>query len=511
MGETKLVRGRWIVTGGDDGDAVLTDAAIRVEGGAIAEIGRWADLQARYPGAEVVGSEGVAVMPGLINAHHHSSAATLLQEGIPDRLLESWIISLGLCRPVDPRLAILLSAARLLRSGVTSVVDVHGGHGSVDSYAAEARAILAAYETAGIRAAVALGLKTQCFIVAGAGEDERFLACLPDDLRRFAARRLPPAGDIGEDNYLGLVGELCRAYKPHPRIDVWFGPPGPQWVSDSFMTRIAAEAERHDTGIQTHVSESFYEMLHGPRCYGKRTVHHLCDLGVLSPRFSLAHGVWLNESEIDVLAETGAAVCHNPSSNLRLRAGIAPLNAFLERGVTVALGMDGTTLNDDEDFFTEMRLALRLHRTPQVDGPAPTAAQVLSLATAGGARLMRQSQRLGRIAPGYAADLVLVDLGRVTWPWVAPEADPRDLLLMRAGAGDVACVLVDGEVVLRDGRPTRFDLDEVGREAAAQLAATARSADDAALVERLLPHIEAFYRAWDVPELVPYTVYNSRR
>lgn len=511
MGDTKLVRGRWIVTGSGDDDALLTDFAIRVEGATIAEIGRWPDLHARHPGAEVIGSDGVAVMPGLINAHHHSNAATVLQEGIPDRILEAWLISLCLCRPVDPRLATLLSAARLLRSGVTSVVDVHGGRGTADSYAAEARTILAAYETAGIRAAVALGLTTQCFVVAGAGEDERFLATLPDDLRRFAARRMPPAGNIGEDDYLGLMGELCRAYRAHPRIDVWFAPPGPQWVSDSFMTRIAAEAERHDTGIQTHVSESFYEMLHGPRHYGKRTVHHLRDLGVLGPRFSLAHGVWLSEAEIDVLAETGAAVCHNPSSNLRLRAGIAPLNALLERGVTVALGMDGTTLNDDEDFFTEMRLALRLHRAPRIDGPAPTTRQVLGLATAGGARLMRQPQRLGRIAPGHAADLVLIDLARVTWPWVAPEADPRDLLLMRAGAGDVACVLVDGEVVLKDGRPTRFDLDEVGREAAAQLAATAGSADDAALVERLLPHIEAYYRAWDVPELVPYTVYNTRR
>lgn len=511
MSATKLVHGRWIVAGGGDDDVVLSDAAIRVEEDSIAEIGDWATLRRRHPDATVIGSKRFAVIPGLINAHHHSSAVSVLQEGIPDRLLEAWLVTLGRRRPVDPRLTTLLSAARLLRSGVTGVVDVHSDRGTAEAYNANARAMVKAYDTAGMRVAFGLSLTTQCFLVAGAGEDEKFLATLPDDLRRFAQARIPPAGSISEAEYLGVVGDLWRAYRSHARIDVWFAPPGPQWVSDSFMTRIAEEAERCDTGIQTHVTESIYEMLHGPRYYGKPTLHHLRDLGVLGPRFSIAHGVWLTDSEIDVLVETGAAVCHNPSSNLRLRAGIAPLNAMLARGATVALGMDGTTLNDDEDFFTEMRLALRLHRTPQFGGPAPSAAQVFALATSGGARLMRKQDVLGRIAPGYAADLVLIDLARVTWPWVAPEADPRDLLLMRAGVGDVDTVLVAGEVVLRDGRPTRFDLDAVAREAAAMLGAAACSPEDGALIDRLLPHIEAYYRAWEIPDLVPYTVYNSRR
>ncbi|MCH8154409.1 MAG: amidohydrolase family protein, partial [Proteobacteria bacterium] len=332
------------------------------------------------------------------------------------------------------------------------------------------------------------------------------------EIARHEVDRLARRG--GDDALVGQrrdPADIGRETADHPRLDLWFGPPGPQWVSDSFLQRIAERAEAADVGVQTHVTESIYEKLHGPRFYGQDTLAHLRDLGVLSPRFSIAHGVWLTEREIEILAETGAAVSHNPSSNLRLRAGIAPVNALLEAGVTVALGMDGTSLNDDEDMFTEMRLALRLHRTPMLGGPAPSVARIFEIATAGGAKLLRKEATLGRLAPGFAADLVLVDLERITWPWTAPEIDPRELVVLRARAGDVDTVLIAGEVVLEGGQPTRFDPAEAGKELAERLAATAYPRERAALVARLLPHLEAYYQAWEMPQLTPYSLYNSRR
>ncbi|MCZ7569264.1 MAG: amidohydrolase family protein [Ardenticatenaceae bacterium] len=466
-------------------------------------------LRAHYPEAEVLGSAGHVVLPGLINAHHHSNPVGSIQRGIPDLQLESWLLTLAHRRQADPSLATLLSAARLLRSGVTSVVDVHSGRGTPEAVAEGIQQTLRAYDEAGIRAALAVGVTEQSYLVWG--EDEQFLASLPPATRVVAQRRLPKPGDITVDDYFAIFDEIWRAYQAHPRLALWFGPPGPQWCSDALLERIAAAAQRYDTGIQTHLLESIYEKSHGLRAYGEPTLLHLEALGVLSPRFSFAHGVWLSEAEIAVLASSGASLSHNPSSNLRLRSGIAPLNALLAAGVTVGLGLDGHTLNDDDDMFTEMRLALRLHRSPGLGTPEPTASDILRLATTGGARLLGAEARLGRLAPGYAADLVLVSLERVIWPWVAPETDPLELLLARVQAGDVETVLINGEVVLRDGAPTRFDVAAVGQTLAETLAATPFPREEAEMVAALLPYIEAYYQEWAQPRLEPYVVYNSRR
>jgi 5-methylthioadenosine/S-adenosylhomocysteine deaminase len=142
--------------------------------------------------------------------------------------------------------------------------------------------------------------------------------------------------------------------------------------------------------------------------------------------------------------------------------------------------------------------------------PTLTPRQVFQLATTGGAKLLGKEGLLGRLAPGYAADLVLVDLARLTWPWVAPEADPRDLLVLRAQSHDVRTVLVAGQVVLQDGLPTGFDLASVGREFAERMAALPFPEEAAARIALIKPHLEAFYQSWDVPELEPYVRQNSR-
>ncbi|MDX1574814.1 MAG: amidohydrolase family protein, partial [Kiloniellales bacterium] len=505
--ERTIIRGRWVIA---DSETVIDDGAVLVEGDRILETGAWSELRPRHGDADVLGSDRVAVMPGLVNAHHHSAGATALQHGLPDLLLEPWILMHARLRASDIHLDTLLSAARLLRTGVTAVVEAHSSRASPETYAERCRRALEAYDRAGIRAAFAAGLRDQGYLVHGRDGDRDFLAGLPEDLCRAAEATLPGPGDLDREDYLAILDELHAQYRNHPRLEVWFGPPGPPWVSDGFLAAIAERAEALDTGIQTHLEESYYERLHGPREYGRATLTHLAALGVLGPRFSIAHGVWLSEPEIEILADSGAAVSHNPSSNLRLRAGIAPLNALLAAGATVALGMDGTSLDDDEDMFTEMRLALRLNRPPRLATPAPGPAEIFALATQGGAKLLRSEDRLGRLAPGLQADLVVVDLERVTWPWTAPEAAPLDIVVQRAQAGDVATVLVGGEVVLADGLPTRFDLEAAGRELAERLAATPFPTEAAELAERLLPHLERYYLSWAHPRPAPYTAYNSR-
>ncbi len=505
--ERRIIRGRWVIA---DSETVIDDGAVAIEGDRILETGAWTELRPRHGDAEVLGSDRIAVLPGLVNAHHHSAGATALQHGLADLHLEPWILMHARLRETDIHLDTLLSAGRLLKTGVTAVVEAHSGRASPEAYAVRCRRALEAYDCAGIRVAFAAGMRDQGYLAHGRAGDRDFLAGLPEDLRRAAAAALPGPDDLDHDDYFAILDELHARYRDHPRLEVWFGPPGPPWVSDGFLAAIAERAEALDTGIQTHLEESYYERLHGPREYGRATLTHLAALGVLGPRFSIAHGVWLSEPEIGILAESGAAVSHNPSSNLRLRAGIAPLNALLAAGATVALGMDGTSLNDDEDMFAEMRLALRLNRPPRLGLPAPSPAEIFALATQGGAKLLRAEGRVGRLAPGYLADVALVDLTRTTWPWTAPEAAPLDIVVQRARAGDVETVLVGGEVVLADGRPTRFDVEAAGRELAERLAATPFPAEAAELADRLLPHLERYYLGWAQPRPAPYTAYNSR-
>ncbi|NJM98005.1 MAG: amidohydrolase family protein [Phormidesmis sp. RL_2_1] len=515
----QLVRGRWVFT--DIG--ILCDGAVAVQGENIIEVGSWERLRDRYPQAIVLGSPHHAVLPGLINAHHHSNGVPNTLLGIEDDFLELWLYARSSARWQDPSLKTLLSTAALLQSGVTSVVDMATIGSSLTASQSDLQAQLQAYEQAGIRVALAPGAKYDSFLVHGPQADAAFLKTLPKALQQQVRALTPPEQTLNSQDYLTLVSNAVKQYKAHPRIDVWFGPPGPQWVGDELLIKIAEAAEQLDTGVQTHVMESLPEKLIGPRFYGRSVIAHLHNLGVLSPRFSMAHGVWVTAQDIEILAETGASISHNPSSNLRLRAGVAPLAELLAQGVTVGLGMDGTTLNDDEDMFTEMRLAARLARSPQMNSAAPTLTDIFHMSTAGGAKLMRQAHSIGKLAAGYKADVLLVKgvgesetgqvsgtANRITWPYLAPEADPLTVVMMRAKAMDVDTVLVNGQIVLKDGQPTQFDVQQVYKQIATQLKATADKAAYRALAKAIRPFIAQWYADWQIPELTPFAAFNSR-
>ena len=236
-------------------------------------------------------------------------------------------------------------------------------------------------------AALAPGVTTQSYLVSGPGEDARFDS-LPADLRR-QAESLIPGARLDQDDYFALMEHFQRDFRS-TRGSICGTPARPAVGRRRQPAALRRGRRRWDCGIQTHVNESFYEKLLGPRAYGKPMMEYLHELGVLSPRLSIAHGTWSSLQEIELMAATGAAVSHNPSSNLRLRAGIAPFSEFLRHGVTTGIGMDATTLNENEDMFAELRLALRLQCEPRIENDVPGAADVLAAATQGGARLLRR-------------------------------------------------------------------------------------------------------------------------
>ena len=501
--------GRWIVRNADD-DA-LAGLALAVAGDRIIGLDPLAKLKHAHPGAEIVGGEDVAVLPGFINAHHHSPGVSSNLRGVVDDALEPWIIALAGAASLPPDLAARLAGAALLRSGVTTVVDMcTGGRGSLDEFADAQRGTARGYRAAGVRAMVAPGVRFRNFLAQADGEDAAFVASLPADLGKLAQGIVDDERPALRD-YIAAVGALVEEMRAEPLTDIWFGPPGPQWVGIDGFAEIAEAARDRDTRLQTHALESVSEGLEGPRSIGRGRIAALADAGALSDRLSLAHAVWASEADIEIIAGHGVAVSHNPSSNLRLRAGIAPVRAFLAANVTLGLGLDGTALGNDDDMFAEIRLAANLQRPETLGAAATTARQAFGFATRGGARLVGRAGELGEISVGARADLCLVELDRMLWPWLDAEADPLDVILARARASDVRDVMVAGAWRLRNREIQGFDLAAAGAEAADRLTRSRPSAARRAAVQALARAIHDWHRAWPRPELAPHAIYNSRR
>ncbi|MCF7928473.1 MAG: amidohydrolase family protein [Spirochaetales bacterium] len=510
--EIKILRSRWLLSG----DKAIEHGAAVVQGSRIIEVSTWPEAAKRYRAARVYGSDSHFLIPGLVNAHHHSGGFPQSLHGLEDDTLEPWLLSTMGMRSEGGYLAAALCAGRLLKSGVTSLVDMTVVDGSIQEVRKDTEDRMRGYADAGISAAIAPGVLHRSFLINGEGEDEAFLASLPEKLRKRVRELIPLSSKMGPDQYLRFIDETARSLpagdtSAPERQKIWFGPPGPQWTDGSLLRRIVSEAERLNTRIQTHVLESFSEKLEGERSFGKGTVEHLYDIGFLSPRATLAHGVWLKEPEIELLKRTGTSVSHNPSSNLRLRAGTAPLNAMLAAGLQPALGLDANGLNDDDDMFTEMRMALRLHRSPRFEDPAPRPLDIFRMATTGGAELLGKEAELGRIEAGFRADLALIDGRRILGQWHEEHADPLYLLVTRAKAGDVDMVFAAGDPVLRSGEPVGIDPAELEERLARQLQDLKPPGQLRELIRELKPHVRSWYKSWEEPEIEAYTAFNSRR
>ncbi|MFO1147565.1 MAG: amidohydrolase family protein [Alsobacter sp.] len=462
----------------------LEGGAALIEHGVIREVGPFAALQARHPDSAVIGSGRDVLLPGLVNAHHHVGLTTT-QLGIPDMELEPWLIARIGSRGVDPYLDTLYSAFELIASGVTTVQHIQiGTPGDARAIETSANAILRAYRDVGMRASYAFATFDQNRLSDDG--DERLLACLPDDLARDARAwldRFPMT--LAEQT--DLFGSLFSTWRDEDRIRIQLAPANLQWCSDTALETLASTAEQFDVPLHMHLLETEQQLRYAARRGGGSAVAYLDRFGMLGPRLTLGHGVWLSDADLDRIAETGTCVCHNCSSNFRLRAGLAPLDRMLARGITVAIGIDEAGINDDRDMLQEMRMALTVHRVKGAGSVAPTSADILRMATTGGARTTGFGDRIGRIAVGSAADLVLIDWDEVSGPYLDPRTPVVDALLRRAKPSAVRTVICDGEVIYRDGRFTRVDRTAVLAELRERL--TVPLSDDERHLQRLSAHL----------------------
>jgi 5-methylthioadenosine/S-adenosylhomocysteine deaminase len=508
-----LVRGRWVVFDPallPDGGVVPLGALV-VRDGRVHEVGEYAELRPRYEALPELGSDRHVVIPGLVNSHHHGWGLSPLQVGCRDDYLERFLIDLLGVTPPDPYLETLYSAMNLVRSGVTTVL-----HSAFlrdwGWFEDEIRAGLTAYAASGVRVAYAVPVADRNTFVYQ--DDEQFLGTLPDETRRRVAAALEEASPPGGDEWRRVFRALREEHAEDPRVEILLGPVGPEWCSDGLLAEVRDEAARSGAGIHFHFLESPYQREFLRRAYGTAPARHLDELGLLGEHVSVAHGVWLTEEEIQLCAERGVSVCHNASSNLRLRVGILPLPALLEKGINVAIGMDSTTINDDDDMLQEMRLVDLLHRLPRGlgDAPCPLPFDVMKMATVNGARATGFGPEIGGLSPGQLADLVLLDWTEVEKPYVHETSHVIETLVTRARKQCVDTVVIGGEVVLRGGEFVHLDADRVARELGA-LAARApqpRSRRWTEALEDVRPYVEAYYRGWASPPYEPYYTVNSR-
>lgn len=489
---------------------VLHDnAAILIRDGVVTDIGPAADMAARHTEADRHGGPGHVVIPGLVNGHHHVGL-TPFQLGAPDMPLELWFAArLGL-RAVSPRLDTLYSAFEMLASGVTCVQHLHsrapGGLEGLEHASAE---ILRAYDDIGMRVSFSMALRDQNRLVYE--DDTTFLARLPEALRPGLARYFDDYAVSLEDQ-IGLTDTLLALVAGRDRQRIQLAPSNLHWLSDAALEAVAEQSERRDMGMHAHVLETPYQWDYARQRTGGSAVDYLAERGLLTHRLTLGHGVWLSEHDIDRCHDAGCAMCHNCSSNMRLKSGTAPLNRYLARGMTVAIGIDEAGINDDRDMLQEMRLVKHMHREPGLHSPAPSAEQVLRMATIGGAQTTPFGDRIGTLSAGAAGDAVLLDWKRMTWPHQDISRSLAEVIVHRARPDAVHSVFVGGEAVIRDRRFTRIDRDAVLQEIAEALA-TPPDADTLArkeLGEALMPHVTRFYDGYRFPDGAPHYATSSR-
>lgn len=494
---TTLIRSRAALmpTAGRYQVRTVPDSAVLQENGVIAEAGTYEALHRKYPNTPVVGTGTEILLPAFVNGHHHVGL-TPLQLGSPDMPLELWFVTRMVARNLNLYLDTLYSAFEMVGSGITTVQHIHGWlPGTADEAQACANDVVRAYEDIGMRVSYCYAVRDQNRLAYR--DDAELVASLPQELRGpmqawFDRFRLTL------DGAMDMFGSMHGAHAGKERVRIQLAPANLHWCSDAALTRLAQASERYQVPLHMHLVETAYQKEYAKRRGGGTAVEYLDRFGLMNPRMTLGHGVWLNESDIARVAETGTCICHNCSSNFRLRSGVAPLNRFAAQGINVAIGLDEAGINDDRDMLQEMRMVLRAHRVPGMDDDVPTMDQVLTMATVGGARTTAWGDHLGTLEVGTAADLVLLDWHQISYPYLDQETPALDAVIQRAKTGGVRHVMCAGELIYTDGKFTRVD-QAAALKALHDDLARALSDDEVQrrhLSKALLPHIKQFYNGY---------------
>ena len=437
-----LVKGGVVVTM-DAGRRVIADGGVLIDGDRILRVGAAADLAAEAGIARTISAERHVIMPGLVNAHTHCFQ-TLYRGLGRDRPLADWSgqvilpVSRGLGRD-EARAAARLACLEMISSGTTAFVDSHYVHHDPLLFDAVAEAV----EESGLRAVLARA------VIDGAFVPEPFREDVPAALRE--CERV-----IGR--WHGAGGGRVRV-RPEALSE--------RTTSPALIEAMLKVGRQSKTGFNMHLAESQQGAQHLRTVSGRSPAQFLESIGAVGSDVLLAHCVWLDDGDVDILARTSTRVAHNPVSNQYLMSGVAPVPRMLSRGVGVGLGTDGAASNNNLDMFGVMKSCGLLHRSVAGKGGLVSAEGIMSMATTGGAAALDWTAEIGSLETGKKADLVILSLDR---PEMTPFHDPCESLVYSATAGAVDTVIVDGRVLMEGRRVQTLDAGAVVAEARAAAA-----------------------------------------
>jgi len=407
---------------------VLWNAALAVTRGKITDVGNADRLKNKYEPGELLDLNDCMILPGLINNHTHASM-TLLRGLADDLPLMVWLNEHiwpkeKMFTPEIIHVGAMLACAEMIRTGTTCFADMY----LVEDETARAADI------SGIRAVVGEGI----FVFPSPAYDNL-------------------------DKCWELLQALYDKYRDHPRIKTAIMPHAIYTTNAEILEKSFETAEKHDCPWKIHLAENQGETQAGLEQFGKRPVEYLKNLGVLSARTLIAHGVDLTDEEIEILARTKTKAAHCPKSNMKLASGAARVTDMVNAGMTVGLGTDGAASNNMLNMFSEMTAAALLQKVVRLDPTVADAGLVLDMATVNGAACQMWPE-IGSLEPGKAADLVALDLNS---PNMQPLYHPVSQAVYAANGAEVRLTMVAGEVLYKDGKFEKFDypalLDEVGK------------------------------------------------
>ncbi|MBW1715868.1 MAG: amidohydrolase, partial [Deltaproteobacteria bacterium] len=412
----------------DGQNRVIPDGLLTIEGDRIGSIRK--NGKGSIKAHKEIDAEGGLILPGLINSHTH--AAMTLFRGLADDLpLMEWLNNyvFPVERNMDPdfvRVGSLLACAEMILSGTTTFCDMY------------------LFEEEVARAAKESGMR--CVV----GE---VLYDFPS----------PNYGSV--EKGFTYTKELIERWKEDPLVDIAVEPHSLFTCGVDLLNKANKLALKRDVPLILHVAETKAEIEQIEKRYGKRPVQHLKDLGLLGPHLIADHCVYINESEIEVLAQHKVSVVHNPESNMKLASGFAPVPEMIAKGVTVGLGTDGCASNNNLDLFAEMDMAAKLHKVNRLDPTVMDAQTVFRMATIDGARALGLEKITGSLEVGKRADLIIIDTKK---PHLIPMYNLYSHLVYAAGAHDVKHSIIDGNIVMEDRSLLTLKVEDIIEQAKQQ-------------------------------------------